>query len=123
MYYCSQFFSFIVEMKKHSSDLLPKPMDIVGDEETPRPVQRKAKPKKKTEKKPEKKTWSREEILSTFLPPEKQKSLHKPRREKENPKTTEKPKKEKKPVPKVIMKEGKPEETKQPLNDGNIFQR
>lgn len=54
------------EPKKPSSELLPKPIDVVGDgEQQPE----KKKKKKKTEKK---KTWSREEILSTFLPPEKQ---------------------------------------------------
>ena len=93
-------------MKKKSSDLLPKPLDIVGDDSD-------EKPNKKATKKPKaqkKKTWSREEILSTFLPPDKQQALQKNRRSKE--KSADKPavKKEKKPVPQVVIKEKKTEE-------------
>ena len=96
---------FLVEKKKAASPLLSQPLDFVGDDDTPRPVKKAKSGKKKADKKKEeKKTWSREEILSTFLPPSKQKGLPKPRRVKE----TEKPKKapkEKKPVPKIVMKE------------------
>lgn len=82
------------ELKKPSSELLPKPIDIVGDgEQQPE----KKKKKKKTEKK---KTWSREEILSTFLPPEKQ--TKKPKRGVSTPATE---KKEKKHFPAAVMKQ------------------
>ena len=90
--------------------MLPKPIDIVGDDtkET----------KKKSTKKPKsqkKKTWSREEILNTFLPPEKQQALQKNKqhRSKTVPSEPEKKpakkpaKKEKKPVPQVVIKEKK----------------
>ena len=89
-------------MKKKSSDLLPKPLDIVGDDSD-------EKPKKKAAKKPKaekKKTWSREEILSTFLPPDKQQTLQRNRRNKDKPAV----KTEKKPVPQVVIKEKKTEE-------------
>lgn len=116
---------WIVEIKKPTSDLLPKPIDVVGEEEEVRRAPKKTQKKKKQEEK--KKTWSREEILSTFLPLEKQKSLQKPRRVKEkDQKPVEKPvekpvqkvKKEKKPVPAVIMKEEKKSEEKPVSNDG-----
>lgn len=82
--------------------------------------------KKKSKKKPKsrkKKTWSREEILNTFLPPEKQQALQKSKqqalqkskqhRSKTVPSEPEKKpakrpaKKEKKPVPQVVIKEKK----------------
>lgn len=90
--------------------------------------------KKKSKKKPKsrkKKTWSREEILNTFLPPEKQQALQKSKQQalqkskqhrsktvpsepekKSEKKPAKKPakrpaKKEKKPVPQVVIKEKK----------------
>ena len=73
--------------------MLPKPIDVVGEgEQQPE----KKKKKKKTEKK---KTWSREEILSTFLPPEKQTKKSK----RGVPAPTEK--KEKKHFPAAVMKQ------------------
>ena len=90
--------------------------------------------KKKSTKKPKsqkKKTWSREEILNTFLPPEKQQALQKSKQQalqkskqhrsktvpsepekKSEKKPAKKPakrpaKKEKKPVPQVVIKEKK----------------
>ena len=102
--------------------MLPKPIDIVGDDtkET----------KKKSTKKPKsqkKKTWSREEILNTFLPPEKQQALQKNKQhrsktvpsepeKKSEKKPAKKPakrpaKKEKKPVPQVVIKEKKEAES------------
>ena len=77
---------------------------------------------KKSKKKPKsrkKKTWSREEILNTFLPPEKQQALQKSKQhrsktaisesEKQSAKKPAKrpAKKEKKPVPQVVIKEKK----------------
>ena len=90
--------------------------------------------KKKSKKKPKsrkKKTWSREEILNTFLPPEKQQALQKSKqqalqkskqhRSKTVPSEPEKKpakkpakrpaKKEKKPVPQVVIKEKKEAES------------
>lgn len=82
------------ELKKPSSELLPKPIDVVGDgEQQPE----KKKKKKKTEKK---KTWSREEILSTFLPPEKQ-----TKKLKRGPAAPATEKKEKKHFPAAVMKQ------------------
>ena len=110
----------IVEMKKPKAALLPKPMDIVGDEEVARPIQKK---KKAGKKKEEKKTWSREDILNTFLPPTKQKSLQKGKQEKK--KTVEKEKKEKKSMPKVVMKEKTEDENatkeNQGMNEGELI--
>ncbi|KAK8813020.1 hypothetical protein WA538_001891, partial [Blastocystis sp. DL] len=84
----------IDELKKPSSELLPKPIDVVGDgEQQPE----KKKKKKKTEKK---KTWSREEILSTFLPPEKQ-----TKKLKRGPAAPATEKKEKKHFPAAVMKQ------------------
>ncbi|KAK8820323.1 hypothetical protein WA577_006388 [Blastocystis sp. JDR] len=101
----------INELKKKSSDLLPKPLDIVGDDSD-------EKPKKKAAKKPKaekKKTWSREEILSTFLPPDKQQTLQRNRRNKDKPAV----KKEKKPVPQVVIKEKKTEEKTEEMESKN----
>lgn len=94
--------------------------------------------KKKSKKKPKsrkKKTWSREEILNTFLPPEKQQALQKSKQQalqkskqhrsktvpsepekKSEKKPAKKPakrpaKKEKKPVPQVVIKEKKEAES------------
>lgn len=103
--------------------MLPKPIDIVGDDikET----------KKKSTKKPKsqkKKTWSREEILNTFLPPEKQQALQKSKQHRSKTATSEpekkpakKPaKKEKKPVPQVVIKEKK--EVESPAEtDGTVI--
>lgn len=90
--------------------------------------------KKKSKKKPKsrkKKTWSREEILNTFLPPEKQQALQKSKQQalqkskqhrsktvpsepekKSEKKPAKRPaKKEKKPVPQVVIKEKKEAES------------
>ena len=63
-------YSSLEEMKKLPSDLLSKPIDVVGDD---KPQEKKKKKKSGQKKKDEpKKQWTREQILSTFLPPEKQ---------------------------------------------------
>lgn len=62
------------ELGKRTSNLLAKPIDIVGDDKEAKPVKKTKKVKKgeKGEKGEKKKQWTREEILSTFLPADRQ---------------------------------------------------
>ena len=57
-------------MTKLPNDLLPKPVDVVGDDKSPEKKKKKKSGQKKKDE-PKKKQWTREQILSTFLPPEK----------------------------------------------------
>ena len=107
-------------MSKRTLDFLPKPIDIVGDENEGESVKNKKKTEKtkktkrgtkaskgeKNEKTEKKKQWTREEILSTFLPPDRQLKGHRKTAKQTTPaiSTT---KREKKPLPTPIIKEEK----------------
>ena len=89
-------------MTKLPNDLLPKPVDVVGDDKSPE--------KKKKKDEPKKKQWTREQILSTFLPPEKhikgRKTVYKQR--------------EKKPFPQAVMKTAEEQKTNTPEDTGRV---
>ena len=79
---CNYIRLFLDELNKRTVDFLPKPIDVVGDGNEGKTVKKTVKKTKKTkqgaktskgeknEKTEKKKQWTREEILSTFLPPD-----------------------------------------------------
>ena len=94
-------------MTKLPNDLLPKPVDVVGDDKSPEKKKKKKSGQKKKDE-PKKKQWTREQILSTFLPPEKhikgRKTVYKQR--------------EKKPFPQAVMKTAEEQKTNTPEDTG-----
>ena len=100
------------ELSKRTLDFLPKPIDVVGDGNEGKSVKKTKKTKRgakankgeKNENTEKKKQWTREEILSTFLPPDRQLKGRRKTAKQTTPANST-TKREKKPLPTPVIKE------------------